>query len=282
MSDNPIKISITGKVSYADEISVTQAAQIITYLNSGTESASLGSPVIPTSTATPSNPSAAGSQVGSPRDALDITAAKTNPEKIVALAAYVLQDGGENFTIDTIKPLFRRARETAPQNMTRDMDVAIRSGWIGDGEVKGEYFLTAKAAKVLDTGFESIRPKRSTAPRAQSKRLGVTAKPESFADIDVFPTSVEGTPTYHKVSGQKHKLLLALAIAKSLGFKGLNNKEIVWLTDHLGEGIAVNNVNTYYKLLQKDGYANKSTVDLVIRITPNGEEYLKTLNATAA
>src|SRR5882757_4174922 len=97
------KLTITGKLSYSDDITVTQAAQIVAFLNADQ---GVGLPTVPLAGAnagllgsapTPQRPAQ------SPRDALEASGAKTNPERIVAFGLSITQQGGrETFTIDEI------------------------------------------------------------------------------------------------------------------------------------------------------------------------------------
>ncbi len=246
MSDKPITIAIRGKVSYEDTISVAQAAQIITFLNVPEEDDPvLGSVREVTrnerNTAT-ANSRKSGNAVGSAREALDLSGARTNPEKIVALGEYVLQDGGETFKVEDIKTQFRRARETAPANFSRDLSTAVQAGWIaqGDGD---EYYITNKIQGIFDGDFE-------------------------------FPTRLEGFPAYSKMKSNKDKLLWGLQFAKVNDINGLANKDIAWLTDHLGAGVPVGQITAAFNSAKSGGYANRSTQDNTIRITEEGTAYL--------
>src|SRR4051794_37753440 len=218
MTEKPITISIKGKVGYEDEITVAQAAQIIAFLNANEGDASLG-PDLSAGLGDASRTDTAkktGNAVGSAREALDLSGAKTNPEKIVALGQYVLQDGGETFKVEDVKAQFRRARETAPANFSRDMTTAVQAGWIahGDGD---EYYITNKIQVIFDGDFKF--PKSNSSGSGRSRGAAKTTvksrtKPEVFADIDEFPTRMEGVPAYSKMRSDKDRLLWALRFAK--------------------------------------------------------------------
>lgn len=217
----------------------------------------------------------------SARDALDISGAMKNPEKIVALAAYVMQDGGESFKVEDVKSAFRRARETAPANFPRDLDKAIAAGWVGDNG-SGEYMLTAKVDGVLDGTFTFSKGNHSSRGRSSSRRTTPTAKstkpnhekPETFAAIDEFPSTMDGYPPYGKMNHNKDKLLWVIKFAKDHGIKGLSNRDIAWLTDHLNSGIPTKQITQAFISAQRPGYANKSTLDHTLRITDEGEKFL--------
>src|SRR3954471_21104234 len=112
MADNTTTLILKGKIGYEEEITAAQAAQIIAFLNAEEGSApSLGGPALGQTQPTAQ---ANAKSVENARDAILRSGAKTNPEKIVALAAYVLLDGGETVKADAIKAQFQRARETTP------------------------------------------------------------------------------------------------------------------------------------------------------------------------
>ncbi len=283
MSERPIKIVISGKVSYEDEITVLQAVQIIAYLHGEEPQAMLGPAP---KTAAPTDRSSAESSrhkpgtVSSARDALAISGAKTNPEKIVALGEYILQDGGETFKVEDVKAQFRRARETPPANFSRDLSIAVQAGWIAEAEV-GEYYTTSKVQGIFDGGFTFPKTANGVRVRSGTKSHRPKAeKPVVFASIDEFPTKFDGFPPYSKMKSGKDRLLWALQFAKTNGINGLVNQDIVWLTDHLGGGVATGHITGVFNAAQKAGYAIRSTQDNTLRITEDGTGYLKKAGAS--
>ncbi|HCT76504.1 MAG TPA: hypothetical protein DGG94_02960 [Micromonosporaceae bacterium] len=291
MSEKPITIRITGKVGYEDEITVAQAAQIIGFLNADT-----GPTLLPPNGGPAAGPSLVEAKVrtmikvASPRAALEAAGAKTNPQKIVALAAWVLQDGGETFQLDAIKVQFQRAREMMPKNLSRDLASAITSGWVAESDMPGEYYLTNKVQNVLEGGFPvetrngspRNRARTSTIRTRRSGGPSKSAKPQVFASIDEFPPVLDGVLPYHRMPAQKELLLWALWFAKVNDIKGLTNSDAVWLTNELGAGIHSKHLTARFELLRKAGHANRSTVDKTLRITPPGEAYLKSVTAKNA
>lgn len=287
MDENPsVKLNLTGKITYSEDITLTQAGQIIAFIDS-TSAQGAGSAQIITHPVTQGSPSfmRTTSRPTSPRDILDGSGAKTNPEKIVAFAKLVLSEGvKDTFTIDDIKPMFRRARESTPANISRDLDTAFKSGWIDEADTKGEYYLTQEAYDAVDNGFEGLKKKTPgsarTNGRAKSKTRKTVEVPEVFKEIDPIPQSLEEIPLkYSALKVVSDRFLWVLALAKSLELDGLTNKEIVWVTDHLGAGIPTNNINRNYTSAQKKGYVNKSTQTGNIRITEDGVSYLKELTS---
>jgi hypothetical protein len=278
--NKPVKIVLSGKVQFDDQITVNQAAQILAFLDSTSNAAT------PHLVTAAQQPMRLGSSAASksPREALESSGAKTNPEKIVALALHVLQEGEKDtFSLEDIKPLFRRARESAPRNITRDLDSAVKAGWICESDVKGEFYVEQKASSVLEETFEPLRGRRSstgktaatsrTAPTRKPRKTSM-ATPEAFKDAEITPT-MDGFPDFHKLRTKTDKFLWTVVKAQSLGAPSVSNKEVVWLSDKLGDGIASNDVAANYRSNYKASYVNRSTQDDKIRVLPKGITYLQ-------
>lgn len=286
-NEDAVKLTMTGKLSYDDDITVVQAAQIIAYLHSGTTPTSSVGPVAGNGEVIGVEASERRRVALSPRDVLVSSGAKTNPEKIVAFALYVERQGDKDtFTVDDVKPLFRQAREPAPGNLSRDLDTAIRLNWVAASSEKGEYYVTDVTANVLESGFDSIRPgrggsakaKAKTAPSRRTRKTAIPT-PEAFKGIEITPI-IDGYINYHKVKTKTDKYLWAVNAAKLWGVEALANAEIVWLTDQLGECISSADLTGYYRPNQKRGYVNKNTEGKT-RVTPAGTDYARGLTAGA-
>lgn len=275
-----VSIKISGKLSYEDNITLSQAAQIIAFIDSSTS----GSSTMPAAV-TRLAPTAliSSSIVKTPREALEDSGAKTNAEKIVAFAGTVLDEGQkETFTLEDVRPLFRRAREITPKNLSRDLDGAIRANWVAEGDEKGDYYLTKKALEVLETGFSKVRAthsKSTSTPTSKKPRRTGIEMPDEFKSVDPIPASVEDYPDYFKLTKDQDRFLWVLALAKHLNLDGLDNKAIAWVTDQLGHGIELGLIGSKLSAAKNSGRANRSTQTGKIRITTPGEEYLKGLLA---
>jgi hypothetical protein len=293
MPHEPTTIAIAGKVVYQDEITVAQAARIIAFLNAQeVEAPAFSDPLVG-----PSKAEASPTKVGNPRDALEMSGARTNPEKIVALGAYVLQDGGETFKAEDVKTLFRRARETAPANFGRDLSAAVAAGWLAEDQ-PGEFYTTNRVQGIFKGDFtfpkgrtgsttrssanaratSGAKPSRARASRASGGR----AKPESFKDIDEFPMTMDGFPSYARLKSRGDRLLWVLLFAKRHGIAGLAARDVDWLTDHQGEAVQAKHVGVVFDRAKAAGHANRSTNDGTMRITPEGETHLASLALTEA
>jgi hypothetical protein len=279
MSENPIKISITGKLTYSDEITISQAAKIIDYLNSGMPGLAAdgsGESLDDSSTRDKNNTT----KVTAPREALERSGAQKNPEKIVALAAYFLLDGPETFKPDDVKAVFRRARETAPANFTRDLGLAISAGWVvEDKDVPGEYFLTNKIDGIFDGGFTFPKGSAGAGRARASRKPGAkTEKPGTLADIDEFYNTLEGFPPYSKLKNEKDRLLwVTTYMREKHGRKGVTNKELAWISDYIGAGIPTNNIGGAFNMAKTPGFALRSTLDKTIKVTDEGVAHLAKL-----
>jgi hypothetical protein len=93
---------------------------------------------------------------------------------------------------------------------------------------------------------------------------------------------MEGVQPYSKMKSNRDRLLWALHFAKSHGIRGLANKDLVWLTDHLGAGVPSGHVAGAFRDAKTTGHMNRSTVDQTLRITEDGEVHLKTIGAADA
>lgn len=293
MTDPAVKLTLSGKIGYEDEISVVQAARIISFLNASVDGESthdgeLGDDLRTGGGARTGGAGGAGRRNGlTPRDALEASGARTNPEKIVALALYVERQGDKDtFTLEDIKPLFRQARESTPANLNRDLDQAVRLNWVAESDVRGEFYVKDQAVVVLEDGFDAIRGTRGAGTRPRSgggssrkARKSATATPAAFSEVEVSPV-LDDYVNYHRLKTKTDKFLWALNAAKIWGVETVTNSEIVWLTDKLGDGISTNDVTGNYRANYKRGFANKNT-EGKIRIVPDGTEYLKGLSSGA-
>lgn len=103
----------------------------------------------------------------SPRECLDGCRAKTNRDKIAALAFYLRSDGRDFFAPKELPGLFVQAGEPRPKNLARDLKAALRAGWIarnpGDSD---QYYLTKRGEEAVTSGFSQRAPRTRRAPRS--------------------------------------------------------------------------------------------------------------------
>ena len=157
-----VKIILEGEVKYTGEIGVGQAAQILNFIDASSRG-SVSESVLPVAN------SVLGTGLSrrkvSPRQAISESLAKTNPQKIVALAKYVCdKQGQEYFSKKEIQLGFQRAGGGMPKNIGRDLRDAIELGYIAPSEdTPDEFFLT-------EFGEEQIAKQFIEAPRKRTNR----------------------------------------------------------------------------------------------------------------
>lgn len=90
------------------------------------------------------------------REYLNEVGARKNPQKILAIAGYLVKfTGKEIFSIADIKPQFKVASEPVPANLTRDFQIVSQNGWIAqDHEERKMFFITKTGLDALDNRFE--------------------------------------------------------------------------------------------------------------------------------
>lgn len=98
------------------------------------------------------------------REFMEEAGAKRNPEKIVAIGAYLVRTlNQESFTRKEVKLQFKNAGEPVPGNYTRDFDWAVSNGWLAP--IHGGH----KDYWVTDTGLDAIANKFSEEIRKGTK-----------------------------------------------------------------------------------------------------------------
>jgi hypothetical protein len=292
MSDAPVHLSLSGRMTFDEDISLAQAAQILAYLTGQPLSSSAPSGFAldvrsDTSLAgderapgRPAEPAPVPSPAPTPRELLQVTGAKTNVEKIVAFAGYLTRSEAiEAFTVNDLRQVFRRAREPLPGNLNRDVDSAIRAGLVIPTETRGEYLLTARAEEALSGGFPQ-QGRRSPGSRPVARHPGSgrgrsPAKPVELATLDELPDAPEGVPPFHELALKRDKVLWVLAAAKGAGVDGLSNRAIEWLTSQYGDPVQSKHIGVHFDALRKAEQVRRSIQDGAIRITPQGEEHLR-------
>ena len=294
MSDASVHLSLSGRMTFDEDISLAQAAQILAYLTgqplsapapSGfaldvrSDTSVAGDDRTPGRSPEPA-PSPAPSPAPTPRELLQVTGAKTNVEKIIAFAGYLTRSEAiEAFTVNDLRQVFRRAREPLPGNLNRDVDSAIRAGLVIPTETRGEYLLTARAEEALSGGFPHQGHRspavRGAAHHPTTGRARSAAKPTELAALDELPDAPEGVPPFHDLALKRDKVLWVLAAAKEAGVDGLSNRGIEWLTGQYGDAVQSKHIGVHFDALRKAEQVRRSIQDGAIRITPQGEEHLR-------
>lgn len=119
------------------------------------------------------------------REFLDESKASRNPDKITAIAEYlVVHEAIELFTRDDIKGRYRVAGEAAPANFPRDFAWAVKNGWVAeDTKTQGSYYVTQKGRAAIDNKFSDEVRKATLKPsgRKRSRKAGSAPTAEDDA-----------------------------------------------------------------------------------------------------
>lgn len=114
------------------------------------------------------------------REHMDEFEPKRNPDKILAIAAYLTDTREmETFTSDDVKKEFRNASEPVPGNYARDWRWTISNGWIAKADgFPGEYYVTGKGRDALSAKFSDDVKKTTGVSKTSRRRRTPTKKPE--------------------------------------------------------------------------------------------------------
>jgi hypothetical protein len=107
------------------------------------------------------------------REFMDEAGAKRNPEKIVAIGAYLMETlNQETFTRKEVKLQFKNAGEPVPGNYTRDFDWAVSNAWLAPNQGgQKDYYVTKKGREAIENKFsDEIRKGTKLKPRRGKRR----------------------------------------------------------------------------------------------------------------
>jgi hypothetical protein len=218
------------------------------------------------------------SKFESPAAAINKLIAKTNPQKIVALAIFsgASSQNGKTFTQEDILNLFRRAGQALPKNVTRDFKDAVKSGYI-DEDSKGVYRLLSLTDSIIQQGFKRTKKTntKKNSPRA-SKPSNSSLAPqpvrEEFSNLPT-KTALGGYPNFFKLTLRSDQILWVLAYAKSHGLDGLSRAEICDYSKKIGGRILQKNFTSSNTPNVKNNHIWSQ--GSAIHISEGGERYLK-------
>jgi hypothetical protein len=117
------------------------------------------------------------------REHMDEFEPRRNPDKILAIAAYLTDMREmETFTSDDVKKEFRSASEPVPGNYARDWRWTISNGWIAKADgFPGEYYVTGKGRDALSAKFSDDVKKGTRVNKTARRRRAPKKKPEATA-----------------------------------------------------------------------------------------------------
>lgn len=162
-----------GGVTVDRQISEEQARQIVAVVMGG---AALAAPLTRAASGI-ATPRASG-QTGL-REFINQVAAERNPEKILAIGAYLIDKlGQEDFSREDIKAQFKKAGEGMPGNYSRDFRWAVTAGWIApDPQAEDRFFVTETGRGALELQFpDEVREKTRQGKGARRRRRTKSVK----------------------------------------------------------------------------------------------------------
>lgn len=168
--ENKFKVSISGPgTGYKADISKELAAYILGVCINGegkeNNSGSTNSPILK---------APMGSQVKeSVAEYVHAKGPGRNPDKILAIAGYLVKNGNETFSPDDIRPQFPKIGEPIPGNFGRDFSWVLANGWIAESD-QGQnlFYITNTGNKVIESNFspEEIRKTKQKSKLKYSKK----------------------------------------------------------------------------------------------------------------
>lgn len=171
-----------GGLSIEREVDEPTALQILATVMGGTTSpprvTSAGSGAAHAADISRPRPRVAGQL--SLREHMDEFDPKRNPDKILAIAAYLADTkGAETFTPDDVKKAFRSASEPVPGNYSRDWRWTVSNGWIAQADgLPGEYYVTSKGRDALSAKFSDEVKKGTGVNRTARRRRAAKKRAE--------------------------------------------------------------------------------------------------------
>lgn len=208
----------------------------------------------------------------SPRQAIDELKAKTNPNKIVAIALYLgaTSQNGRVLSHAEVVTEFAKAGEPTPKNITRDITGAVSDGYVYP-ESKTSFRLLSPADKLDEVGFKKSkkRPSSSTTKSGDKKNpLVVREEIESM----VIQTTLDGMKDFFQLKERADKILWMLKYVKSNGVNELNRKEVFRLSSKLGGDVTSKNFTASNQPNIKNGHISQQNE--LISISAKGNIYI--------
>lgn len=272
-----VKIKLDGNgLNFDGGITLFQATQIMAFI---------ARPIDPDKADTPiellSDPIQTGerkqitntSRFESPREAINTLQAKTNPQKVVALALYLgaSSENGMVVEFDSILTEFAKAGEPTPKNISRDVKDAVTAGYVYP-ESKTSFRLLSSADAVPDQGFKKIKRRRGNSPKtANGKAAPKLVVREEVLSMPIT-TTLDGFADYFDFKGRADQILWILKYAESNKLNALNRLEITHICSKLGGTVDSKGFTSGNTANVKNGYI--SSAGSLFSITAKGNKYM--------
>ena len=278
-----VEINLKGSgLQFNATITLFQATQIMAFISKPDENPTLVRPIINEVRAAPNDEIKTlngdsediDTPYDSPHSAIAQTKAKTNPQKIVALAYYfgATSKNGKLFSVEEILEGFKKAGESTPKNIARDFREAVSAGYVYLEE-KGKYRLLSSTDSIPTDGFKKQPKKRTpTKPTGSGQKPVKLSVSESVKKMPVS-TGMDSYPNFFDIKVRADQILWVIQYAKSHGIDGLNRFEIMHFVSKVGGDITSKNFTASNTANVKNNYIYSE--EEVLRLTPKGEIQLK-------
>ena len=252
-----ITLKINGEVTYEAEINIQKAGQIIAFLGAGAPPNY--APEGDAAPLTTFSLQAGGNTSGSPRQAISDAQAKTNSQKIAALAKYLKNRGQEVFTRAEILEQFRRAGESTPKNIGRDLKDAVSFGYICESDnQRNEFYLTNDGEAGVVSKFVSLAmSSKNSKPRSKIRKPSLIEPTNPTLKSLEFSPIQEGLPDYWKITKKGDRVLWLLQVCKLQNVKELSTKDIEYVAKQLDDNVPASGVNSLTEASRKSAYLSK-------------------------
>lgn len=211
---------------------------------------------------------------------------KTNAERILVFAKY-LQDknGKENFTAGEIKEQFELAHEPIPTNLTRDFNTALSFGWIAEStRERGSFYITETGYIAVESNFSETTQKKNSAWRGKKKgKFAPTVIRKEIQELKI-ETEDRNFPGYFSLKTKSERILWLLAVASNQGIETLNQKEIAFLADRIGDNIPKKSITSLISPYRKNELVStpKQGETRYIKILQKGKDFLTNMKGGVA
>lgn len=249
-----IKINISGDgLQYETETNLLKASQVIAFLGTEASSDSSQKAVL--------NPILDKPKT-SPREALNDSGAKTNPQKIAVLGHYLMnRDKVETFSSAEVRETLKKSGEPLPANFSRDINEAVKLGYIyEDDNDKDRYWITESGNLKIREGFgennETSKVKKNKKKRKSGGTNGDSKIREEVKNLEI-ETTFSGVSYWSSGLNKGQKILWLLAFADSKNIADLSPQEIEDLATRLKDSILVRDLSALTEANFKKGFIRK-------------------------
>jgi len=268
MEDN-ITIIITGEgISLTKMTNLQKVGQIISFLgldqNSSVSTAYESKAPSPLLVSKPIQP----------KEVIQNSGARTYPQKIAALGAYLRDQVGQtSFSSQDIKVIFKKMGDE-PRNFTRDLKSAMELQYVVCTDPANElYELTDKGAEAVTENFSGKATKKTVGSKRSTISNGVR---EEIRLLEMVGT-LESFPEYHTLPTKGDKILWLIAFADKQGVNTLTPTEVDFMSGELRDKVDAKGFTALNQRNIKNSFVSKTVTGF--QIQKKGSDYLKSIQS---